>query len=145
MPARHDITSNQGETLSLHLLYTDSADNSIDLANYSAEFQVRRSVSDSDKVLHLYGSTGGLSYGATAGSTGAGNTAIGISGGLWLNRNAGNTGAETGGIYVFAGATATSLVPAGKHLYDLELRYIPDGTVTRLTEGRFYSPSEVTR
>jgi hypothetical protein len=145
MPARHDITSNQGETLSLHLLYTDSADNSIDLANYSAEFQVRRSVSDSDKVLHLYGSTGGLSYGATAGSTGAGNTAIGISGGLWLNRNAGNTGGETGGIYVFAGATATSLVPAGKHLYDLELRYIPDGTVTRLTEGRFYSPSEVTR
>lgn len=145
MPARHDITSNQGETLSLHLLYTDSSDNSIDLANYSAEFQVRRSVSDSDKVLHLYGSTGGLSYGATAGSTGAGNAAIGISGGLWLNRNAGNTGGETGGIYIFAGATATSFVPVGKHLYDLELRYIPDGTVTRLTEGRFYSPSEVTR
>ena len=145
MAARHDITSNQGETLSLHLLYTDSSDNSIDLANYSAEFQVRRSVSDSDKVLHLYGSTGGLSYGATAGSTGAGNAAIGISGGLWLNRNAGNTGGETGGIYIFAGATATSFVPVGKHLYDLELRYIPDGTVTRLTEGRFYSPSEVTR
>ena len=145
MPARHDITSNQGETLNLHLLYTDSIDASIDLANYSAEFQVRRSVSDSDKLLHLYGSTGGLNYGATAGSTGAGDTSVGISGGIWLNRNAGNTGGETGGIRIFAGATATSLVPAGKHLYDLELRYIPDGTVTRLMEGRFDSPSEVTR
>ena len=128
MPARHDITSNQGETLSLHLLYTDSSDSSIDLANYSAEFQVRRSVSDSDKVLHLYGSTGGLNYGATAGSTGAG-----------------NTGSLTGGILIVAGATATSLVPNGKHLYDLELKYIPDGTVTRLIEGRFDCPSEVTR
>jgi|TARA_R100000008_G_scaffold45015_1_gene26338 hypothetical protein len=145
MPARHDITSNQGETLNLHLLYTDSVDASIDLANYSAEFQVRRSTSDSDKLLHLYGSTGGLNYGATAGSTGAGDTSVGISGGIWLNRNAGNTGDETGGIRIFAGATATSLVPAGKHLYDLELRYIPDGTVTRLMEGRFDSPSEVTR
>lgn len=145
MPARHDITSNQGETLNLHLLYTDSVDASIDLGNYSAEFQVRRSALDGDKLLHLYGSSGGLNYGATAGSTGAGDTSVGISGGLWLSRNAGNTGDETGGIYIFAGATATSLIPSGKHLYDLELRYIPDGTVTRLMEGRFYCPSEVTR
>jgi len=141
MPARHDINANQGETLNFHLLYTDTADNSIDLANYSAELQSRRSTSSSDKLLHLSGSTAGP-QGVTAGITGA---TSGLSGGIWLNRNAGNTGSLTGGILIVAGATATSLVPNGKHLYDLELKYIPDGTVTRLIEGRFDCPSEVTR
>ena len=141
MPARHDITSNQGETLNFHLLYTDTAGTSIDLANYSAELQSRRSTSGSANILYLSGSTGGY-YGITAGITGA---TGGLSGGIWLNRNEGNTGSLTGGILIVAGATATSLVPGGRHLYDLELKYIPDGTVTRLIEGRFECPSEVTR
>jgi len=141
MAARHDITANQGETLNFHILYTDTAGTSVDLANYSAELQSRRSTLGSANVLHLAGSTGGY-YGITSGITGA---ASGLSGGIWLNRNEGNTGTLTGGILVVAGATATSLMPRGKHLYDLELKYIPDGTITRLIEGRFECPKEVTR
>ena len=141
MSARHDITVNQGETLNFHVLYTDTAGTSIDLANYSAELQSRRSILGSANILHLAGSTGGY-YGITSGITGA---TSGLSGGIWLNRNAGNTGSETGGILIVAGATATSFIPSGKHLYDLELKYIPDGTVTRLIEGRFECPGEVTR
>jgi hypothetical protein len=135
MPARHDITSNQGETLNLHLSYTDSNDSVIDLSTYTADLQVRRTHYSSDKLLHLTGTTSGFG-GATAGITGA-------TGGIYLNRNAGNTGGETGGILIVAGATGTSLVPGGKHLYDLEIN--SNGTVTRLIEGRFECPSEVTR
>ena len=135
MPARHDITANQGETLNLHLSYTDSNDSVIDLSSYTAELQVRRTHYSSDKLLHLTGTTSGFG-GATAGITGA-------TGGIYLNRNAGNTGGETGGILIVAGATGTSLVPGGKHLYDLEIN--SNGTVTRLIEGRFECPSEVTR
>lgn len=140
MTARHDITANQGETLNLHLLYTDSSDSALDLALYTAEFQARRSFMGSEKLLHLAGSTGGY-YGITAGTTGS---TGGLSGGIWLNRNAGNTGSQTGGILIVAGATATSFIPGGRHLYDLELKH-NDGTVTRLIEGRFDCPSEVTR
>ena len=135
MPARHDITANQGETLNLHLSYTDSNDSVIDLSSYTAELQVRRTHYSSDKLLHLTGTTSGFG-GATAGITGA-------TGGIYLNRNAGNTGGETGGILIVAGATGTSLVPGGKHLYDLEIN--SNGTVTRLIEGRFECPSEETR
>ena len=135
MPARHDITANQGETLNLHLSYTDSNDSVIDLSSYTAELQVRRTHYSSDKLLHLTGTTSGFG-GATAGITGA-------TGGIYLNRNSGNTGGETGGILIVAGATGTSLIPGGKHLYDLEIN--SNGTVTRLIEGRFECPSEVTR
>jgi len=155
MTARHDITANQGETLNLHLLYTDSTDTVIDLSLYTAELQCRRSTLDSDKLLHVAGASY-AAKGITAGATGLGATGFGnidsgysgytggLSGGIWLNRNAGNTGGQTGGIYIFAGATATSFIPNGKHLYDLELKHT-DGTVTRLMEGRLDCPKEVTR
>jgi hypothetical protein len=135
MPARHDINANQGETLNLHLLYTDSNDNVIDLSSYSADMQVRRTFYSDDRLLHLTGTSNGFG-GATAGITGA-------TGGIYLNRNAGNTGSETGGVLIVAGATGTSLIPGGKHLYDLEIN--SNGTITRLIEGRFECPNEVTR
>jgi len=140
MPARHDINANQGETLNLHLLYTDSSDSAIDLSGYTAEMQVRRSFYDSGTLLHLRGNTGGF-LGATFGTT-TGITS-GVTGGIRLNRNVGNTGVQTGGILIVAGATGTSLIPRGRHLYDLELN--SSGTVTRLIEGRFDCPNEVTR
>ena len=60
MPARYDITSNQGETLHLHILYTDSDDNGIDLTSYDAEMKVKRTfLGDSSTLLHLTGSTSG--------------------------------------------------------------------------------------
>jgi len=69
----------------------------------------------------------------------------GVTGGIFLNRNAGNSGNQTGGILIIAGATATSLIPQGKHVYDLELKNVITGSVTRIIDGRFESPGEVTR
>ena len=139
MTARYDITANQGETLNLHLLYTDTNDSAIDLSSYVAEMKVKRTFLSDTNLLHFFsGTTLGLSAGVT-GSTG------GITGGVFLNRNAGNSGSQTGGILLIAGATATSYVPSGKHLYDLELRYTPTGEVTRLIEGRFDVPGENTQ
>lgn len=135
MAARHDINSNQGETLNLHLLYTDSNGSVIDLSGYTAEMQVRRSSNDSSSLLHLRGNTGGF-LGATFGISGG-------SGGIYLNRNVGNTGVQTGGVLILGGATGTSLIPRGRHLYDLEIDL--NGSVTRLIEGRFESTNEVTK
>ena len=149
MPARHDIVSNQGETLNLHLLYTNTDDSGIDLTEYTAEMQVRRSYMGGFTLLHLTGSTagftGGITAGTTASSLGMKGYTGGVTGGIFLNRNAGNSGSQTGGILIIAGATATSLIPDGRHLYDLELKYTPTGSTTRLLDGRFECPSEVTR
>ena len=152
MPARYDIISNQGESLNLHLLYTDTGDSSIDLNEYTAEMKVKRSFlgNDVSTILHLTGSAGnsycgGITAGSTASSLGLKGMTFGISGGIFLNRNAGNSGGQTGGILIIAGATATSLVPQGKHVYDLELKNVITGSTTRLLDGRFESPGEVTR
>lgn len=152
MPARYDIVSNQGETLNLHLLYTDTDDSAIDLNQYSAEMKIKRSFlgDDVSTLLHLTGSAGnsycgGITAGSTASSLGLKGVTFGISGGIFLNRNAGNSGGQTGGILIIAGATATSLIPQGKHLYDLELKNVITGSTTRIIDGRFESPGEVTR
>ena len=143
MSARYDITSNQGETLHLHILYTDSDDNGIDLTSYDAEMKVKRTfLGSSNTLLHLTGSTSGFTSGITAGGTGY---TGGITGGIFLNRNVGNSGSQTGGILVIAGSTATGWIPDGSHHYDMELKYKFNGETTRVIEGRFESDGEVTR
>lgn len=140
MSAKHDINANQGETLNFHVLYTDNAGTGVDLTNYTAEMKVKRSVQGTE-VLHLTSLSSGQGTGITSGITGA---TYGMTGGISLNRNAGNSGGQTGGVLVIAGATAMSFVPAGRHLYDLELK-TPQGSKVRLIEGRFESDSEITK
>jgi len=137
MTARHDINANQGETLSLHILYTDSDDNGIDLSSYAADMKVKRSFLGDNSLLYLT-QNGGI----TAGITG---TDGGVTGGIFLNRNVGNSGSQTGGILITAGATATSYIPDGRHHYDLEIKYTPTGETTRIIEGRFWCDGEATR
>tara|TARA_R100000315_G_C5198968_1_gene116767 strand:+ start:92 stop:550 length:459 start_codon:yes stop_codon:yes gene_type:complete len=145
MAANHDININQGDTLNLHILYTDSDDSGINLDDYTAEMKVKRSFQGNDLVLHITGSTGGSTawgpYGVTAGITGsADSTGIsyaGLTGGIVLNRNVGNSGSQTGGILIIAGSTATSHVPNGIHFYSLDVKYKPTGANTRLLDGRF--------
>tara|TARA_Y100000034_G_scaffold41634_1_gene51186 strand:- start:476 stop:907 length:432 start_codon:yes stop_codon:yes gene_type:complete len=143
MSARYDITSNQGETLHLHILYTDSDDNGIDLTSYNAEMKVKRTfLGSNDALLHLTGSTLGFISGITAGGTGY---TGGITGGIFLNRNVGNSGSQTGGILVITGSTATGWIPDGRHQYDMEIKYTPTGETTRIIEGRFECDGEATR
>jgi len=143
MTARYDITSNQGETLQLHILYTDSNDNGVDLSSYSAEMKVKRTFLGSDSLLFLTDVGNAQSTGITAGLTGA--TGGGLTGGIFLNRNIGNSGSQTGGVLIIAGSTATTFIPDGRHQYDMEIKYTPTGETTRIIEGRFESNGEVSR
>ena len=136
MTARHDITSNQGETLNFHIYYTDSGDDGIDLSSYSAEMKVKRTFLGDSSLLYLT-QGGGITAGLT-GSTG------GITGGIFLNIDA-TGGSQTGGIRIVAGSTATSYIPDGRHHYDLEIKYSPTGETTRIVEGRFECDGETTR
>ena len=149
MSAKYDISLFQGETLNLHLLYLDENDNAITVPDntYSSRFQVRRS-SDATSILLDVNSS---PYGVTAGITGGtgefihtGATAYAsTTGGIKLNRNMGDTGGQTGGILIFAGATAMGHVPDGRHLYDLQLG--ASGETTQLIHGRFECHGEITR
>ena len=145
MSAKYDISLFQGETLNLHLLYLDENDNAITVPDntYSSRFQVRRS-SDATSILLDVNSS---PYGVTAGITGGGYTGAtayaSTTGGIKLNRNMGDTGGQTGGILIFAGATAMGHVPSGRHLYDLQLGV--SGETTQLIHGRFESYGEITR
>jgi len=142
MASRHDITSNQGETLNLHLLYTDSNDTGIDLSSYTAEMKVKRTFLGDNSLLFLTNVSAGEASGITAGLTGA---TGGLTGGIFLNRNVGNSGSQTGGILIIAGSTATGFIPSGKHQYDMNIKYTPTGETTRIIEGRFDSTGEVAK
>lgn len=141
MSAKYDISIFQGETFNLHLLYLDTSDSSIDIPStaYSARLQVRRSSDAKSILLDLTSSP----YGCTAGITGSGVLDTSCTGGIKLNRNMGDTGDQTGGMYVFAGATAMGYVPAGRHFYDLQIS--ATGETSQLIHGRFECDGEITR
>ncbi len=134
MSAKYDISIPQGDTLNLHVLYQDSGSNGIDLTDYTARMQVRRSPESSSYLLYMTSTPVGLTYGIT-----------GSTGGIFLNKNKGNTGSETGGVYLFAGPTATSFVPYGRHHYDLELKNTTTGVVKKLIHGSYDTSFEITR
>ena len=142
--AHHDITVDQGSTLQLFVEYKTDANVGIDLKNYSGSMQVRRSYNDPDMLLFLTGTT--LANAVTGGGvTGEFTTGNGVSGtgGILLNANAVGVTGYTGGIFIDADADTMANVPAGRHLYDLELDN--DGTITKIIRGRFEVRPEVTR
>ena len=149
----YDIVSEQGTSFKLSLTYKDSTDSVIDLASYTGNMQVRRSVSDTQALLFLTGVTGShIGVGIRGSLTGGGSSAEFTTGttqgqtgtgGIMLNTSStGGTG-TTGGIYIQIDASTLSNVPAGNHVYDLEL--VSGSSVDRLLQGRFEVTAEVTR
>ena len=158
MPAgEYDITSEQGTTFTLSLTYKDSNDAEIDLAGYTGEMQVRRSISDTQAVLFLSGPSGShaapgirgsLTGGGSTGEFTTGSTADATkgqtgTGGIMLNTSStGGTG-TTGGIYMQIDAETMSNVPSGNHVYDIEIKQ--GASITRILQGKFEVIAEVTR
>ena len=104
----------QGSTFKRTLLYT--IDNvPVDLSGYSARLQVREAYYSADPLLSL----------ATSGS------GITISG-------------SSGSISLYVSSTATDSLPAGTHVYDLEL-INPSAEVDRLIQGEWTVTPGVTR
>ena len=120
MPAgQYDITAEQGSTFALNMNYQDADDNPISLTGYTGGMQVRRYHSATGTLLNSNTSDVTFTIESTDAAVPTGNVQIDIS------------------------AATMSTVPAGNHVYDIELH--KNGTVTRLIEGRFIVTPEVTR
>lgn len=145
MPAgQYHIFADQGSTFKLFVEYQTSGSTAIDLANYSADLQVRRNTSNENILLHFSGTTlaGAVTGGGSTGSyTGTGG--IAGSGGITLNGNSAGATGYTGGIFILADATTMKNIPSGRHFYNLEV--INGSEVTRILEGRFEIDAEIVR
>jgi len=147
MPAgEYDISAEQGASFTLALTYKDNNNAVIDLTEYNARMQVRRSVTDNQALLFLSGatssgsltgggSTGEFTTGSTAGQTGTGGIQVNTS-------STGGTG-TTGGIYISVDYATMANVPSGNHVYDIEVH--AGTTVDRILKGRFEVSAEVTK
>lgn len=112
-PGTVDFICPQGSTFTKTLTY--SIDNDpVDLTGYSANLQIREFHYSPDYILSLSSATTGISLGGSAGT-----------------------------ITLTIPASATTIINAGKYVYDLEITV--GGTVSRLIEGKFTVTPEVTR
>ena len=147
MPAgEYDISAEQGASFTLALTYKDNNNAVIDLTEYNARMQVRRSVTDNQALLFLSGatssgsltgggSTGEFTTGSTAGQTGTG--------GIRVNTTSAGAAGFTGGIYISIDYATMANVPSGNHVYDIEVA--AGTTVDRILQGRFEVSAEVTK
>ena len=152
MAAEFNIIHDKGSTFKLYSIFKTNTDTVIDLANYTARMQVRRSPDSSNLVLFITGSTmnnaggtvhnGSVTHGGTTGvfTIGGGTTGTGD-----IKLNAGTTGATgtTGGIFIEFDSVTSSSIPTGRHFYDIELVEGEEGT--RLIGGRFEARANITR
>ena len=109
-----NFTIEQGATFNLLLTWEiDSVP--VNITNWTARLQARVDVEDSEVILSLTTSNGGITLGGAAGTISLDQT-----------------------------ATQTTLLPAGTYVYDLEL-ISAVGAVTRLVQGELNISPEVTR
>ena len=109
-----DFTIEQGATFNL-LLTWKIDDVPVNITNWTARLQARVDVEDTEVILSLTTSNGGITLGGAAGTISLDQT-----------------------------ATQTALLPAGTFVYDLEL-ISGVGVVTRLVQGELNISPEVTR
>lgn len=109
-----DFTIEQGATFNLLLTWKIN-DVPVNLTNWTARLQARVDVEDSEIILSLTTSNGGITLGGALGTISLDQT-----------------------------ATQTALLPAGTFVYDLEL-ISGVGAVTRLVQGELNISPEVTR
>lgn len=147
MPAGvYNILAEQGANFSLHLQYSDAADLPIDMNQYNARMQVRKSAEKTNPLLFLteFGLTGG-------GTASSGEFVVGGSGGVsgvgGISLNTSKTGGSDhfGGILIEIDSETMSNCPYGNHFYDIEINHIETGSVSRILKGRFTVDREVTR
>jgi predicted MFS family arabinose efflux permease len=109
-----DFTIEQGATF--NLLLTWKIDGTpVNITNWTARLAARVDVEDSEVILSLATSNGGITLGGAAGTISLDQT-----------------------------ATQTALLPGGTYVYDLEL-ISAVGAVTRLVQGELDISPEVTR
>jgi hypothetical protein len=109
-----NFTIEQGATFNL-LLTWEINGTPVNITNWTARLAARVDVEDTEVILSLTTSNGGITLGGAAGT-------------ISLNQT----------------ATQTALLPAGTYVYDLEL-ISAAAAVTRLVQGELNISPEVTR
>jgi hypothetical protein len=112
-----NLTIDQGATYRQSFLWRQGAAGSTpqDLTGYTARMQIRQSVLDSTVLLDMTSANAGIALGGASGV-----------------------------VQLYIAATATTALPAGQAVYDLEM-VAPNGDVTRLLQGSVNISGEVTR
>jgi len=131
--SNYDIYLYKGNTFKLDFSYTDSNNIGIDLTNYDANMQIRRSPYDDILIAELTESYPTGSFGrGLSGDFQPGNGITGYTGGLILNYKG-----VTGTVHIEIDSETSYAMPLGKNSYDLQL-YNPDtGVRTTILRGRF--------
>jgi hypothetical protein len=146
MPAiKNDIYAEQGANQVIYLEYYYKNGPYIDLSNFTAEMQVRRSVKDTG--ILIFASTAGLTGGGITGEFIMGSTLTpGIPGIGGISLNVSITGGVgyTGGIKISLDRPTMDNIPGGNHVYDLKLINNLNQSM-RFMEGVFVVPRQVTR
>ena len=130
--SNYDIYVYRGNTYKLDFSYTDNNNIGIDLSNYEAKLQVRRSAYGPYLLAELTenfptGSFGrGLSGDFVSGSGVTGNT-----GGIILNYSG-----VTGDVHIEIDSETTYAMKTGKHSYDFQIKDLSTGTKTTILRGR---------
>jgi hypothetical protein len=146
MPAvKYNIYAEQGADQVIWLEYYYKNGPRIDISNFTAEMQVRRSFRDTGVLM--FASTSGLTGGGITGDFIIGSTmSSGVPGIGGISMNVSLTGGVgfTGGIRIKLDRMTMDNMPAGKHVYDLKLINNLNQAM-RFTEGTFEVPAQVTR
>ena len=145
MSVNYDIPAEQGSDFWLHIRYLDDDGNPINLSNYSAKMEIRRSY-EMDGVLAVFtGNPFGATVGLTGGTMGGTYGFTGGYGGISLNRSIDGATGQTGGMLLFVSGVGMGDMPIGKFVYDIQIKGTTGNNVIRLMEGRFDSSPRVTR
>ena len=131
--SNYDIYLYKGNTFKLDFSYTDSNNIGIDLTNYIATMQIRRSSYDDVLIGELTENYPEGSFGrGLSGDFQSGQGFTGFTGGLILNYNG-----VTGDIHIRLDSETSYAMPLGKNSYDLELYNQDTRTRSTILRGRF--------
>lgn len=130
--SNYDIYIYKGNTYKLDFSYTDNNNIGIDLSNYEAKMQVRRSAYQSLLLAELNENYPKGSFGrGLSGDFLSGAGITGFTGGLVLNYNG-----ITGDVHLEIDSETTYGIPVGRHSYDLQLTNLSTGSKISILKGR---------
>tara|TARA_Y100000004_G_scaffold188130_1_gene241860 strand:- start:565 stop:1002 length:438 start_codon:yes stop_codon:yes gene_type:complete len=140
--SNYDIKFFQGDTYKLDFSYTTSSNIGINLSNYTATMQVRRSAFSSTLLAELTEAypSGCFGRGSTGSDFVSGSGVTGGTGGLVLNY-----AGTTGDIHIEIDSTTSANIPSGKHSYDLQLVDNSNGHHDTILRGRLTIVDSVTK
>lgn len=114
MAGKYNITIDQGSTFTFQFTIQDGTGTAWNLTSYTARMQIRTAAESTSTLVSLTNSSG-ITLGGAAGT-----------------------------VTITISATQTAAMPAGRHVWDIEV-VSAGGVVTRILEGKAIVKAEVTR